>query len=206
MTIAIATRRNVLFGIGSLAFAMPWRVAAADGAPVDAGQVANISGSAIGILNDRSTALAVADRLFIGETISTGGGARAGLLLGNTTSIRMGERARLRIDRFMMDAGGEITLDAGPVLLDKPPGAPERGARIHGAFGLITVRGTQVFVGPGMGGIGVLVTHGLAEVTANGATVVLRDGLGTQLMPGAKPMPPMPWSSERIAASLASVG
>ena len=205
MTIAIATRRHMLAGAGSLLFAMPRLALAQSDAAADAGLVVDVSGQAMRLRNERVTALAVADRVFVGETISTAGGARAGLRLGHSTSIRMGERARLRIDRFVMDAGGEITLDAGPLLLDKPPAAPERPVRIHGAFGLITVRGTQVFVGPGMGGIGVLVTHGRAEVTANNATVVLRDGLGTQLMPGEKPTPPMPWSSARIAASLASV-
>jgi hypothetical protein len=44
------------------------------------------------------------------------------------TTIRLGEHARLKIDRFLVDAGGEMTLRSGPLLFDRPP----RNARAAG--------------------------------------------------------------------------
>ena len=35
--------------------------------------------------------------------------------------LKLGERARLTIDRHLVDAGGEIVLDSGPMLLERPP-------------------------------------------------------------------------------------
>ena len=170
-----------------------------------AGHVEEVRGRATGMIGGRAVALAPPDQVFIGETVATGGGARAGLKLGATTALRMGELARIRIDRYLADAGGEITLEAGPLLLDKEPGKPDQPVNIRGSFGLITVRGTQVFVGPGLGVTGVFVVHGLVEVTAHGTKVVLRDGLGTNLKPGQPPTAPAAWGQNRIAAALASV-
>ena len=48
--------------------------------------------------------------------------SRAALQLGRDTSLRLGANARVRIDRFIVSAGGVLTLEAGPLLLDKALG------------------------------------------------------------------------------------
>jgi ferric-dicitrate binding protein FerR (iron transport regulator) len=91
------------------------------------------------------------------------------------------------------------------LLLDKGPDTP--GAlQVRGSFGLITIRGTRVFVGPSNGVIGVFVVHGLVDVTSGGHGVVLQTGQGTDIAaPGAPPTQPHPWGERRIRAALASV-
>jgi ferric-dicitrate binding protein FerR (iron transport regulator) len=98
-----------------------------------------------------------------------------------------------------------LTLEAGPLLLDKASDTPGV-LRVRGSFGLITIRGTRVFVGPSNGVTGVFVVRGLVEVTSGGRSVVLQTGQGTNLAaPGAPPTPPVSWGEARIRAALASV-
>jgi hypothetical protein len=144
--------------------------------------------------------------VFLGDLVASADRSRAQLRLGRDTSLRVGANARVRIDRFIVDAGGVLTLEAGPLLLDKTPDTP--GAlQVRGSFGLITIRGTRVFVGPSNGVIGVFVVRGLVEVTSGGRSVVLRTGQGTNLTttPGAPPTPPVFWGEARIRAALAEV-
>jgi ferric-dicitrate binding protein FerR (iron transport regulator) len=112
----------------------------------------------------------------------------------------------VRIDRFIVNAGGVLTLEDGPMLLDKAPGDPTAALKVRGSFGLITVRGTRIFVGPSQGVIGIFVVHGLVDVAAGGQTFVLQTGEGTNIAgPGAMPTAPAVWGEARIRAALASV-
>jgi len=143
--------------------------------------------------------------VFLGDEVMSGDRSRAALQLGHDTSLRLGANARVRIDRFIVSAGGVLTLEAGPLLLDKGPGTPGT-LDVRGSFGLITIRGTRVFVGPSNGVIGVFVVQGVVDVTSGGQRVVLETGLGTDLAsPGAPPTQPHPWGETRILAALASV-
>jgi ferric-dicitrate binding protein FerR (iron transport regulator) len=128
------------------------------------------------------------------------------MLLGHDTTVRLGANAKLRIDRFIANAGGVLTLDSGALLLDKAPGNPSTALQVRGAFGLITVRGTQIFVGPSQAAIRIFVVHGLIDVSAAGLDFVLQTGEGTTIAgPGAIPTPPVLWGEPRIRAALASV-
>ena len=65
--------------------------------------------------------------VFLGEEVVTGIASRLGMRLGRDTIVRLGEQARLKIDRFLVDASGDMTLHSGPLLFDRPPGrAPAR--------------------------------------------------------------------------------
>ena len=176
----------------------------APAAPVDAGLVEEVSGVATASSNQSKRALSPRDDVFIGDEVATAALSRARLALGHDTVVRLGENANLRIDRFLVDAGGVLTVGAGAVLLDK---TPSRGpTKLRGAFGLITVRGTRVFAGPSKGVIGVFVEHGVVDLTSGGATVTLHDGEGSDIAHrGAKPTPPKAWGAARVQAALASV-
>jgi hypothetical protein len=173
-------------------------------APVGAGLVEEVSGSATANGAGGKRALAARDDVFIGDDVATAALSRARLALGHDTIIRLGENADLRIDRYLVDAGGTLSVGGGAVLLDKTP--CKGPTRLRGAFGLILVRGTRVFAGPSNGVIGVFVAHGTVTVTSGGATVTLTDGQGTDIVaPGARPTPPKTWGAGRVAAALASV-
>jgi hypothetical protein len=171
-----------------------------------AGQVEEIVGQAVAELRRNSRALGRGESVFIGETVATGDASRIGLRVGEATTIRLGPEARLRIDRFIINAGGTLTLQSGPMLFERPAGAPPVPVTIRGAFGMIAVRGTHFFAGPSRGKSGVLVLRGSVSVTSGGETVVLSAGEGTDVVTlGAKPTKPARWSDERIAEALSAL-
>ena len=148
--------------------------------------------------------LAPQETVFIGDTVATGSASKLGMRLGQETLLRLGELARIKIDRFLVNAGGTIQLNAGPMLLDK---AKTTGPiSIRSPFGLISVRGTRLFAGPSKGVFGVFVVHGTVTVAAAGKTVTVAEGFGTDIAKrGAAPTPPARWGDERIRLALASV-
>ena len=168
------------------------------------GSVEDITGEAFAELESVRRALDRAAPVFLSEEVVTGVASRLGMRLGRDTTVRLGEQARLKIDRFLVDAGGEMTLRSGPLLFD---GQPRRaGVQIRSPFALIAVRGTRFFAGPSNGPFGVFVVRGLVTVTAVGQQVILRDGEGTDFVsPGTPPTPVKRWAPERIRAALASV-
>jgi hypothetical protein len=176
----------------------------APAAPVEAGLVEEVSGTAVATTKLSKRALAARDDVYIGDEVATAALSRARLALGRDTIVRLGENTDLRIDKYLIDAGGVLTVGAGAVLLDK---APSKGpTRLRGLFGLITVRGTRVFAGPSNGVIGVFVEHGVVDLTSGGATVTLRDGEGSDVARrGARPTKPKKWGAARVQAALASV-
>ena len=132
--------------------------------------------------------------------------SRLAMHLGTDTTLRMGQLAHVTIDRFLMNAGGDITLQSGPILFDRPAGAPTLPVQIHSAFGLIAVRGTRFFAGPSAGVFGVFVERGSVAVTGAGVQVVVEAGQGTNIArPGGAPTPPAPWGAARISAAMQSV-
>lgn len=195
--------RRLLLAAAPAAMALP---RAAASAPPPAGHAEDIKGRVTAELAARRRMLAPRSDVFVGDDVATGEAARAVLQLGRDTSLRLGGNARLRIDRFIVNAGGTLTLEDGPLLLDKEKGSPSSPLEVRGSFGLIAVRGTRIFVGPSQGAIGIFVVHGLIDVTAGGSSFVLQTGEGTSIAhPGGPASPPAAWGKARIQAALASV-
>jgi len=168
------------------------------------GSVDEITGEAFAELESVRRPLDRAAPVFLSEEVATGVASRLGMRLGRNTTVRLGERARLKIDQFLVDAGGEMTLSAGPLLFDGQP----HGARlqIRSPFALIAVRGTRFFAGPSNDRFGVFVARGSVTVTSAGEQVILHQGEGTDVAaPGTPPTPVKRWAPERIRAALASV-
>jgi ferric-dicitrate binding protein FerR (iron transport regulator) len=168
------------------------------------GSVEDVTGEAFAELESVRRALDRAAPVFLSEEVVTGVASRLGMRLGRDTTVRLGEQARLKIDRFLVDAGGEMTLRSGPLLFD---GQPRRaGVQIRSPFALIAVRGTRFFAGPSNDRFGVFVVRGSVAVISAGQQVILRGGEGTDIAsPGAPPTPVKRWAPERVRAALASV-
>ena len=199
-------RRSALtaLALGVLVLGLPATGRAAETAP--AGQVAALQGQAEATLANDPRALAPKDAVFVGDDVATADKSRLELRLGADTTLRMGALTRIRIDAFLADAGGEITLDDGALLVDKDPASAARPLEVNSAFGRIAVRGTEFFAGPSRGVFGVFLARGKVDVTAAGVTVTLTAGEGTDIArPGAPPSPPARWGAPRIAEALASV-
>lgn len=169
------------------------------------GSVEDVKGEAFAELDAARRTLDPAAPVFLGDEVATGIASRLGMRLGGDTIVRLGEQARLKIDRFLVDAGGDMTLRSGPLLFDRPPGrAP--AAVIRSPFALIAVRGTRFFAGPSNGRFSVFVARGSVAVISAGQQVIVREGEGTDFVsPGTPPAPVNRWGSERIRAALASV-
>jgi len=171
-----------------------------------AGAVELVKGEAFA---EASAARRTLDRdapVFIGDHCGTGPDSRLVMQLGGTTRVNLGEKARITIDRYLMDMGGEFTLQSGPMLFDRAAGTKPSPVHIRSSFGLIAVRGTRFFAGPSNGVFGVFVERGTVSVAAGGRRVTLRSGEGTDIRrPGAAPTPPKRWGDGRIREALASV-
>src|SRR6267378_1309180 len=140
------------------------------------GSVEDSKGEAFAELDAVRRALDRAAPVFLSDEVVTGVASRLGMRLGRDTTIRLGEQARLKIDRFLVDAGGEMTLRSGPLLFDRPPRSARAAVQIRSPFALIAVRGTRFFAGPSNGRFGVFVARGSVAVSSAGQQVVLRDG------------------------------
>jgi ferric-dicitrate binding protein FerR (iron transport regulator) len=175
-------------------------------AAVLAGAVEEIKGTAFAEVEAVRRTLDWAAPIFLGDEVGTEAESRLRMRLGRDTTVKLGERARLKIERFLVDAGGEIVLRSGPLLFDRPLGRPPAPVQIRTPFALIAVRGTRFFAGPSNDRFGVFVERGLVEVRAGGRRVVLHAGEGTDIaFPGAPPTPVRRWQPPRIRAALESV-
>jgi ferric-dicitrate binding protein FerR (iron transport regulator) len=150
--------------------------------------------------------LAPAAAVFVGDAVGTGSQSALGLHLGTATEVRLGAEARLRIDRFLVNAGGVLVLERGALLYDHSPDAGPSDVTVRSSYGLVAVRGTKFFAGPSNGVFGVFVERGSVTVVGANTAVLVVSGMGTNLAaPGAKPTAPAPWGAGRIAAAMASV-
>jgi hypothetical protein len=194
-------RRGLL---GAAALAGVWASPAA--ANTVAGLVTAVSGEVSAQIREAKRLLSPEGQVFVGDRILTGSGARAGFKLGQSTELRLGERARVTIDRFVVEAGGVITLGSGAVVVEKDPASTTQEMAIRSSYGLIAVRGTRFFAGPSIGVFGVFVIRGIVAVMAAGEQVILAAGDGTDIArPGAPPTPGKAWGQARIEAALAQV-
>jgi hypothetical protein len=170
-----------------------------------AGAVEEVRGTATAELDQDRRMLTSRAEVYVGEKISTAERSRIELRLGLDTKVRLGDMARIKIDRFQ-DSGGEITLEEGPLLLDKPSRSAPQSVQLKSPFGIVTVRGSKIFAGPNQGEFGILVIDGNVTVEAAGRSIRLQAGEGTNIKsPGAAPSPARRWAAARVKAALASV-
>lgn len=175
-------------------------------AATPAGRVSSARGECFATTGAARRGLAPDAQVFVGDAVGTGAHSALGLSLGQTTQVRLGANARLRIDRFLVNAGGVLALDGGPLLYDHDEAAQARAMAVRSPFGLIAVRGTRFFAGPSNNVFGVFVARGVVTVVGVNQEVEVKAGYGTNIArPGAEPTAPAPWGAARIAAAMRSV-
>lgn len=204
MTRATTTRRAFTVGLATApVLASIGRALAAEGV----GAVTEVAGLAFAEVPGGARPLLPAGPVFLDEWLRTGENSRLALTLGSAaTVVRLGQTARLKIDRFLVEAGGVLELGGGALFFSAPRGAHPRGLTVRSPSALIAVRGTRFFAGPSAGAFGVFVEEGRVSVRAGGRAVTVEPGEGVQIAtPGGPPTTPARWSDARIAAALASV-
>jgi len=193
-------RRVALAGLGAALIAT--RAQPAE----PAGEVQSARGECYAFTAAARRSLAASAAVFIGDSVGTGPQSALALRLGEVTNLHLGSEARLRIDRFIVNAGGTLVLERGAILYEHDNKAAGNEMNILSPFGLIAVRGTRLWGGPSNGVFGVFVQEGAATVTGRSKTVLLVAGLGTDIAsPGAEPSAPHPWGAARVKSALDSV-
>jgi hypothetical protein len=195
-------RRDALVACAVLGFSASQSASAS----TSAGMVRAVFGDARARQRTQERALTQNADIFVGDRISTGASTRANILLGSSTDLRLGSNAEIRIDRFLVNAGGVINLEAGALMVDKVQ-SPQSGIlSVRSPYGLIAVRGTRFFAGPSNGLFGVFVEQGSVAVTGGGKQVIVSAGEGTDIAkPGDAPSAPRAWGFGRIESALALV-
>jgi len=195
-------RRTVLFGLAAVLASRGSRSNAA--AALRAGEVETSRGDCFARTVSSRRVLAPDADVFIGDSVGTGVDSSLGLRLGTATKVQLGAETQLRIDRFVVNAGGILNLNHGAILYDHEPGAGPDSLTVRSPFGLVAVRGTRFFAGPSNGVFGVFVERGAVMVVGVNTAVNVAAGMGTNIAtPGAEPTPPSVWGAARIAAAMA---
>jgi ferric-dicitrate binding protein FerR (iron transport regulator) len=186
-----------------LAVAIALLLALPAGADTRMGEVAEVRGPARLITGAGAQDLTTGAPLHQGDQVLTGPNALALLLLTPETRIYLGPDSALTLTQDLAAAGGQLML-GGALVFDRPPGGAP--LTLATAFGEIGVRGTRFFVGPSRDVFAVFVDRGEVRVTAEGVTVTLTAGQGTELAEGQPPAAPAAWGAARIAEAFGSVG
>lgn len=167
------------------------------------GEVLSLRGDAQAIRNRERYRLALNSPLYINDLLLTGPAARLTARLGRSTRIRLGERVRLRLHQVLVEAGMELVIESGALLVEHEAA----GGRLEMRTPLarIGVRGTRFFAGEIDDGFGVLVYEGEVTVGNEFGIVLLSPGQGTMLRPGEPPEPPKIWPPAKVARAEALV-
>jgi ferric-dicitrate binding protein FerR (iron transport regulator) len=170
------------------------------------GNVTALKGKASAELAGKTRALKLKAPVHLTETLLTGGDARLTALLATKTTLKLGAKTKVRIDKFIVDSGGELTFNSGALLLDAPSQSFEKGLIIDSRFALIAVRGTKFFAGRLGEAFSVFVEEGAVDVTAGGQTVRLASGEGTDIArAGDPPGEVRRWGAPKITRAMALV-
>lgn len=175
-------------------------------APAVVGAIADLRGTAVAEAGGGRRDLQVKSPVRLDDTLATGKDSRLRAALKGKTTLRLGAETRVKIDRFIVDSGGELVLGGGALLLDAPAGGFPNGLAVKSPFALIAVRGTRLFAGKIDGVFGVFVSHGWVDVTAGGRRVRLKSGEGTDIREaGGPPGPGKVWGRPKILKAYGAI-
>lgn len=195
-------RRRVLLSIAVLPL-----VRGTAHAAEEAGVVRQVVGAATAATGPAIRPLNASAAVFVEDLVKTGDNARLGLMLGERTTLNLGAKTEIRIDRYLKDAGGEINLLQGTLLFDRKGKQGATDLTIKSPYGLIAVRGTSFIAGVMRDGrFGVLVNTGRVVVTCGGKSVSCGAGNGLFVArPGAQSTAAKPWSPRSVREIQAAV-
>src|SRR5829696_573176 len=111
----LLSRRGLLY-LASAPLALLLSPAALAESEEKAGAVEDLKGEAFAEKDSKRRNLERAALLYVQDQVGTGAASRLTMRLGRDTMLKLGERAKLVIDRYLVDAGGEIRLESGPML------------------------------------------------------------------------------------------
>ena len=177
------------------------------------GTVSRIQGEASGTRGGATRALGLNASVFLNEVVSTGAAARLEVTFKDNTRLALGEKAKLRLDRFVFNpaAGrGRIRFRVGGAfrfLSGQVSKLARSDVRVTTPVAAIGVRGTEFWAGPiDDHALGVFHIEGSVRVSnAAGAQILNQPGQGTHITrPGAAPGPVTFWPPEKVNRATAT--
>lgn len=187
---------------GLAAYSIPGPAGAVD----PSGLIATLVGKASARGADVERVLAQGGQVQVGELLQTSAESRLSVKFGPRTVINLGPSTKLRIEKYLADAGGEFELVEGSIYYEHPrrfTDAPQKTV-VRSPYGLLAVRGTKFFAGPSQDDeFAVFVAEGRVDVIAEGDTVVLHPGFGSGIRRrGSKPSKAAKWPPARVSQAL----
>ncbi len=164
------------------------------------GQVLYMEGDVTVRSGSQEREAAIGDSLGAGDVVTTGSASLAVIDVGNATTLKLREKTTLALDSIGEQTA--VTLTAGGVftsIVRKLAG----GFSVRTSSAVAGVRGTEFFVAYGraidrLPDVWLCVNQGTVEVTLpeSGRSVLVREGLGINIVGGAKLTTPRryPWT------------
>jgi len=157
--------------------------------------------------------LVVDTALRLGDEVSTGAGARLEITFEDGTSLTLGEKARVKLDRYVYDPEGRadmaLSVARGAFLfVTGAMGAlADKQVSVSTPLATIGVRGTTFWGGALDNPLDVLLLDGRIEVrTSVGAVLLGQAGRGTTVpAPGSRPTAPTFWPPDKRERAFATV-
>ena len=175
------------------------------------GEVVRIQGHVAKTRGSGETALAMGDKLALGDSIVTGEDGKVDLRFADGSLLTVGPSSRVEVARFAPTAGGGgealLSLLGGIIKLIVNDGTRWGRFAVQTETAVAAVRGTEWLVEAAKDTSAVLVLSGTVEVASRTAGPVFRlgPGQGTDIKAGAAPTPPKIWGAARRQKALARV-
>lgn len=175
------------------------------------GEVVRIQGHVAKTRGSGETALALGDKVALGDSIVTGEDGKVDLRFADGSLLTVGPSSRVEVARFAPEAGGGgealLSLLSGIIKLIVNDGTRWGRFAVQTETAVAAVRGTEWLVEAAKDTSAVLVLSGTVEVAGRTAGPVFRlgPGQGTDIKAGAAPTPPKIWGAARRQKALARV-
>ncbi|MDP6805908.1 MAG: FecR family protein [Rhodospirillales bacterium] len=185
-------------------------------APADdqeAGAVTRVKGDVLAVQDARPRVLGVGERIFVGDVISTGPGARLEVRMMDESVLTLGERTSFVVVDFVFrefEANAALRLMTGVMKAASGKIAERADASFELAteFATVGIRGTAYWAGIWDGVLNVELLEGAGVAVENGAGAVAIADLhfGTRVSDsGAPPSTPEPWPADKTRRAARSV-
>lgn len=202
------------FGIAFLlAFAVAVMAVPQAEAATAVGKVSRLVGGADGTTEGKTAPLAADAPIHMDDLIATAAESRLEIGFDDGSVLRVGEKASVRIDRFVYQPSGptnllQLTVE-GPFrfISGKLTKIAGNAASVTTPFATIGIRGTDFWGGPIDGAFGVFLLEGAVDVTnPAGAASMNASGQGTNVAgPDAAPGAVTIWPQDKVDRALGQV-
>jgi hypothetical protein len=177
------------------------------------GKVSRLVGSAEGTTEGKTQALAAGAAVHMDDLIATGAASKLEVGFDDGSTLRVGEKATIRIDRFVYQPEGstnllQLTVE-GPFrfISGKLMRIAGNEASVTTPFATIGIRGTDFWGGPIDGAFGVFLLEGAVSVTNTaGSQSMDSAGQGTNVAgPDQAPGAVTIWPQDKVDRAMSTV-